>query len=175
MHYKKAKDSYLCGTVNKMGKEKCEGAYIHGQTLLEAVIQDLKKYMIGHIPREEILGALEKEMVNDPKERDQERNQKLLRKLETKRQRITELFIEEKLDEDLYQSKIQETENQIALLQLKNENMGESVCIRSESLKREALDILALKALDQMMLQKLIEKIFVFGKDRIEIHYGFKL
>lgn len=175
MHYKKAKNAYLCGTVNKMGKEKCEGAYIHGQTLLEAVIQDFEKYMIDPMTRGEILSALEKEMINDPQGKDQERNQKLLRKLETKRQRITELFIEERLHEDLYQSKIQETENQITLLQLKSKTMEESVCIKSESLKREAMDILELKSLDQMTLQKLVEKIFIFGKDRIEIYYGFKL
>ncbi|MBB6215557.1 DNA invertase Pin-like site-specific DNA recombinase [Anaerosolibacter carboniphilus] len=175
MHYKKAKDAYLCGTVNKMGKNQCDGAYIHGQTLLEAVIRDLKTYMIEHIDREAILEDLEREMDNDMKEQTRERNHKLLRKLETKRQRIAELFIEDKLDEDLYRRKMWETENQIALLQLKNENTEESISIDNEAFKRHIMEILELKALDQMILQKLIEKIFVFGKDKIEIHYGFRL
>lgn len=175
MHYKKAKDAYLCGTVNKMGKDRCTGAYIHEKTLEEAIIQDLKGYMKEHISNDVVLQALQNEINHELRAQGNERDYKLLRKLETKRGRIAELFIEAKLDEELYRRKMLETENQIALLHEKKRSLEERISLNNETLVSQATEILDLKALDHMILQKLIEKIFVFGKDKIEIYYGFEL
>ncbi|WP_129599169.1 recombinase family protein [Anaerophilus nitritogenes] len=172
MHYKKDKEAYLCGKVNKMGKKYCQGAYINEKELKEIVTKSLKEIISNYIQKQEdiiceIMEEIKKENDNNKIDKIQES----IKKLENQKKRLLNLLIDHLVDEYIYKEKIYEIQQQQKLLYENKREIQEELKKDMRGWKDHINDLLQFKNLDRVTLCKFIKKIEVFHDKKIVIEY----
>lgn len=175
MHFKKDREAYLCGRVNKMGKKMCSGTYISEEMIKTAVCTDLRRLIEKHIISDTFLEEV-KFAVSQQRDKKGIRNlNQMIEKSEGKKERLLELLLQKVIDKDCYQKKLKEIQAEIDVF----EHRKKILLRDSEKEDRYGLyaaqKMLKMEELDMMTVQSLIHSIKVFKKKKIEIRYLFRV
>ncbi|WZL73531.1 recombinase family protein [Clostridiaceae bacterium 35-E11] len=175
MHYKKNKQSYICGKLNKMGKSQCRGAYIKEETIKNILCNELKEIINDSISQhsfiQEIIIEIEKQDVDKVLQRIERQKVQLYQQ----KNRLIELLIQNYIDEQTYQQKREKIEIQKEkLVEEKKEmiQMRQKEKAYAENFVEKILDV---EHFNKITLHKLIKRIRIFGKFKVEIEYTFKV
>ncbi|WP_053954798.1 recombinase family protein [Inediibacterium massiliense] len=175
MHFKKDKEAYLCGKVNKMGKKYCQGAYVHEKDLEHIVRTSLQGMITNHIKKEEgIILEIVEGIKKEEKNKKIDHIEKSIKKLKNKKNRLLDLLIENLIDEQVYQEKFHRIQEQEELLQENKRGIEEKFKKDILEWKEYIYDLLRFKNLDRMTLCKFIKRIEVFHDKKIVIEYDFE-
>ena len=175
MHFKKDREAYLCGRVNKMGKKMCGGTYISEEMIKTAVCTDLRRLIQNHIPRETFLKEVKLAVWQ---QRDKERIRsfnRMIEKSEGKKERLLELLLQKVIDGDSYQKKVKEIQAEIDAFEHRKEILLKDSEKDSNHGLYTAEQILRVEELDIMTVQSLIHSIKIFKEKKIEIRYTFRV
>ncbi|AOT70204.1 recombinase family protein [Geosporobacter ferrireducens] len=175
MHFKKDKEAYLCGKVNKMGKKMCEGAYIRQEMLKVVVIKELKKIITEKISEEGLLEEIKKEIYKKTDEKRVKKIEQLIGKAVGKKERLLELLLRNVIDEGSYQRKVKEIQIEINTFEDRKKELLKELKDGEKQIILQVNQILEMKDLDFMTIQKLIHHIKIFKEKKIEISYAFRV
>lgn len=175
MHYKKDKDAYICGKLNKMGKNYCKGACISEKVLKEIICIELKKNIHEYICKNTFIQEIEKEEKCFDVKNKIKKIEKSIIKLEQRKSRLLDMRMDDLVDEKLYLRKMKEMKAQKSLLEETKGRISEKIMDNKGKTKEVIEDIFTFKNLDRMIINKLIEKIKVSNNMEIVIEYNFKI
>ncbi|TCO78723.1 recombinase family protein [Marinisporobacter balticus] len=173
MHYKKEKEAYICGKLNKMGKNYCKGTYIKESVLKEVVCNELRKIIYEKICSNTIVKEVEEGMENYNGKEKIKKIEKLIIKLDQKKSRLLDMCIDDRVEEKLYLRKIQEINGQKRLLGETKEKISKELKENEGHYKEVIEEILKFETLDRMTLNKLVKKIEIFRNREGIITYIF--
>ena len=175
MHFKKDKEAYICGRMNKQGKVACNGAYVWEKFLIELLRKNLQEVLCENLSAENFLEEVKREAVEtDENHWLKDLNQQLHR-IEGKKSRLLELFLKNGIDSEEYQEKKQQILAESTLLEEKKKTLLVSVQEGQSYKEKIAKDLLNLQLFDREVIQKLIENINIFREKHIEIEYRFRV
>ncbi|QEK13288.1 recombinase family protein [Crassaminicella thermophila] len=175
MYYKKNRDAYICATVNKMGKDYCNGAYIKEEILIKLICSELKKIINENCCKNMLLKEIEKEIKNGDEQKKLRKLEKSIIKLNQKKDRLIDMMMDYLIDKKMYIKKMREIEGQKSLLEENKEVIIERLKKRKGYGEQVVKEIFMMESLDRMVINKLIEKIKVFKNGKVIIEYTFKL
>ncbi|MEW9124554.1 MAG: recombinase family protein [Thermotaleaceae bacterium] len=173
MHYKKNKKRYLCGRVNKHGKESCLGSSIGEESLIAILKEDLRNIFSEQLQEQAFLEKIEKEVAVIGEEQSWKKIEHQLLQAEKQKKKLIELLLLDMIDSEDYHRKRQQLLGEIQILKEKKEGIQQKKEAGKMLKEKKTLEILGLETLDREILQKLIESIRIYHNDRIEIGYRF--
>jgi len=174
MHYKKGKKAYICGKVNKMGKEFCRGSYIQEERLKEIIRSELKNLINVQVSEQSLLEKIEMKKKEGDHTVDIELNEKYLRELMRRKERLADIWLKGKIDEEVYSRKLKEIQAEEELIRKEHERMIKIYQYQEENLKNWIKKILNIEIIDKLILSAFIRKIQIFKENKIEIQYAFQ-
>ncbi|QZY55444.1 recombinase family protein [Crassaminicella profunda] len=175
MHYKKDKETYICGKLNKMGKKYCQGAYIKEEVLKKIVCRQLKKVIHENICKNKLLKEIQSEIkIKDEGVHIGKINKKI-NELERKKDRVVDLLIDEMIDQKIYLKKIKKIEGEIKINEEYMENIVKKFTNRKMAIENIIDGIFIMDTIDTLDLNKLVQKIKVFKNKEVLIEYTFQI
>ncbi len=174
MHYKKGKRAYICGKVNKMGKEFCRGSYIQEKHLKEIVRSELKNLINVQISEQDILEKIVMQKKEGDHAMDIELNEKYLQELMRRKERLADVWMKGKIDEEVYSRKLKEIQAEGELIRKEKERMTKIYQCQEQNLRDWIQKILNIEIINEVVLKALISQIQIFREKKIEIRYAFQ-
>lgn len=180
--YRSAGNRYICGSYAKFGKRVCSANAINEDVLIEIIKKDLKSMVekynteneigddIGNYLKSKLYSIkTEKDMLISKKEKYEESKtslilSKAMKEITAEEYEASVKMLKEKINE------IKERLDELDGLNLKIDEMQMENKIKEDFFGTANFDFIT-----REMLNKLIDKIVVNGKNDIEIHYQFKM
>ncbi|QXM06798.1 recombinase family protein [Crassaminicella indica] len=175
MHYKKDKESYICGKLNKMGKKYCKGAYVKEALLKKIILSQLKKVVNENICKERFLNEIQNEIKIKEEDGNIRNIKKRLNELERKKDRILDMLIDEIIDKKIYLKKIKKIEGETRINIEYMENIVKKFTNSKEYVGSIVNEIFILDDIDILYLNKLVKKIKIFKNKEVLIEYTFQV
>lgn len=178
-HYKKQKNSYLCGTVNHKGKKHCAQIhpFISQNDLVEYIEKDLKQLLYSSLASETFVKKLFKQYLIEVKLYNEESKiiKKQLLNLKKEKCVILTVFSKNLISSELFEEKFYQLdklhsslEKQLELQNKKNSSLFISI----EEFKKQLVELIEGLSVDRELLLTFIEKI-VIEQTQIHIYYSF--
>ncbi|SHJ58429.1 recombinase family protein [Paramaledivibacter caminithermalis] len=171
LHYKKDKDTYICGRLNKMGKKYCQGCYVKEKEMKMIIEENLIKLIDESIDLNSINKALERKVHKKSKNDKLSIINKEVENMIKRKNRLLDIYVEGLINQQEYNNKKISLKNQLNLLQKKKKEL--EVCDDRLNSIKSYNELHEYIKLDNMIVNKLIKKIVAYNDGRIKVFYNF--
>ncbi|MFZ5968790.1 MAG: recombinase family protein [Bacillota bacterium] len=175
LHFKKDKEIYICGKMNKMGKNMCTGVSIKEKEVKEIVIEDLRRVISENMQPQCFFEKMDGECSRKSESKMLEGIKKEKNKLSNRKEKLFELLLESIISKDEYQSRINDVMTEEALLIKKEIEIARHMSEDRDALYKDCVELLRIREVDSLLLQTLIQKIIIYHDKTIEIQYDFSI
>ena len=172
MHYKKNKKSYICGTLNKLGKKYCIGSYINEKSLKEILEKNIEGLIKNRICLDRLNYRIDQQLNSKPRNQSTDKIQIEISRLKKKNDRLLEIFLDGILKKEEYLLKKSSIDNQIKLLQ-KKRNEIELKRVNSIYQFDNIGQLINFIEFTSANIERLISKIVVHRDKGLKVYYNF--
>ncbi len=174
MHYKKNKESYICGRLNKWGKKYCKGSHINENNLKAKINKDLAALISEGIDLSRFNMRLKKAIEKMKKNNDLDCIDREIQNIIKKQNRILDIYVEGLVTMGEYNEKKTAFKNQVLLLQNKKNRLELELSDNGQNTINSYNDLYEYIKLDSITVNKLIKKITVYNEGKVRVEYDFK-
>lgn len=180
---KTLKPVWKCRTAANLGIENCP----HSKSIDEAIIENAFLEMFGLLAGnfddvlESVLKSLEETFSSDTSVDKLKKINKEISSLETKRSKLTDMLLDDKITEEVYQQKCDEIEAKLAKAINEQHIFEESVAVlkniekRMKKLRAELANAEFLDKFDRVVFESIVDHIVVGGMNEDETVDPYKL
>lgn len=175
LHFKKSGNTYICGKMNKMGKQACFGATIQENSLLELVQKQfealIKNFSNNTVLKNNLIGG-----VGDCRKSNEINElEGLIQSNSRKMNRVLDIYMENNIDKETFLKKKKELENQCEILTFRLKKMMQQDEESLATCEEIIAELLEPQKMDTLLLHKLIQKIIISNEKKVEIFFDFTL
>lgn len=171
LHYKKNKAAYICGRLNKLGKDYCVGCYVNEEKLKALIEKDLIKHISDNVDLDKFNEKLQRQTKRNKRTNKCSSLDKEIQNTVKRKNRLLDIYIDGLITKKEYNLKNISLDNEITLLREKEEKLktynNRQINIKSYNELYEYIK------LDSIVINKLIKKIVVYNNRKIEVTYNF--
>lgn len=173
LHYKKNRNSYICGRLNKMGKSYCKGCHVNEGEVKEAIEKHLMELIHRDIDLVRFNKDIKKEIEKNQNSDDIGLIEKAIKNLFKRKIRLLDICLEGLISKEEYNIKKTSLNSQLELLQNKKKRVELELLGSGQRNINSYNQLYQYIELDNIVISKLIKKIIVYNDNRIQVFYNF--
>lgn len=173
LHYKKNRNSYICGRLNKMGKSYCKGCYIKEKEITTLIEEQLIKLIDEDIDLVRFNQGLKREIEKTQKYDSLSSIDKEMKNVIKRKKRLLDICVEGLISKEEYNMKKTSFDSQIELLQNKKKRVELELCKNRQKVIESYNELYEYIKLDNIVVNKLIKRIVVYNNGKIKVFYNF--